>query len=130
MRRHPLHSRRRGRCQKIRGSNSFDAPNATDGERHEKGSFRHCRQMFCHGLLDGSLLMEQGGVHACIRPYYFSGISFPQKNSRRQPMYLLEFVHEGIKNIPLQKRQTQRKLVTSLGVSKTTVHHWIVDLTI
>ena len=23
--------------------------------------------------------MEQGGVHTCIRPYSFSGISFPQK---------------------------------------------------
>ena len=53
-----------------------------------------------------------------------------KKNSGRWPMYLLEFIHEGIKNIPLQKRQTQRKLATSLGVSKTMVHHWIVDSTI
>ena len=86
--------------------------------------------MFRHGSLNGSLLMEQGGVHACNRPYYFSRISFPQKNSRRWPMYPSEFVQEGIKNIPLWKRWTQRKLVTSLGVSKTMVHCWIVDLTI
>ena len=45
-------------------------------------------------------------------------------------MYLSEFIREGIKDIPLQKWQTQRKLVMSMGVSKTTVHHWIVDLTI
>ena len=35
--------------------------------------------MFRHGLLDGSLIMEQGGVHMCIMLYYFSRISFPQK---------------------------------------------------
>ena len=45
-------------------------------------------------------------------------------------MYCSEFVCEGIKDIPLQKRQTQRKLATLLGVSKTMVHHWIVDSTI
>ena len=45
-------------------------------------------------------------------------------------MYPLEFVREGIKEIPLWKQWTQRKLATSLGVSKTTVHHWIVDSTV
>ena len=45
-------------------------------------------------------------------------------------MYPSEFVREGIKNIPLRKRRTQRKLAASLGVSKTTVQHWIVDSTI
>ena len=110
--------------------NDFHAPNTADREWHEKGSFHHCRQMFRHGSLDGSLLMEQGGTHARTWPYYFSGISFPQKTSRRRPMYLSEFICEGIKNIPLWKRRTQRKLAASLGVSKTMVHHWIVDLTI
>ena len=110
--------------------NGFHAPNTADREWHEKGSFHHCRQMFRHGSLDGSLLMEQGGTHARTWPYYFSGISFPQKTSRRRPMYLSEFICEGIKNIPLWKRRTQRKLAASLGVSKTMVHHWIVDLTI
>ena len=45
-------------------------------------------------------------------------------------MYPSEFVREGIKNIPLQKRRTQRKLAASLGLSKTTVQRWIVDSTI
>ena len=53
-----------------------------------------------------------------------------KKNSRRWPMYPSEFIQEGIKNIPLQKQRTQRKLAMSLGVSKTMVHCWIVDLTI
>ena len=45
-------------------------------------------------------------------------------------MYPSEFVREGIKNIPLRKRRTQRKLAASLGVSKTIVQRWIVDSTI
>ena len=77
--------------------------------------------MFRHGSLDGSLLLEQGGAHARTWPYYFS---------RRPPIYPSEFVREGIKNIPLHKRRTQRKLAASLGVSKTMVQHWIVDSTI
>ena len=53
-----------------------------------------------------------------------------KKNCGSWPIYPSEFVREGIKDIPLRKQQTQRKLVTSLGMSKTMVHHWIVDLTI
>ena len=45
-------------------------------------------------------------------------------------MYPSEVIREGIKNIPLWKRCTQRKLAKSMGVSKTMVHHWIVDSTI
>ena len=86
--------------------------------------------MFRHGSLDSTPLMEQGGAHARTWPYYFSGISVPQKNCGRPPIYLSELVHEGIKNIPLCKRWTQEKLVASLGVSKTTVQRWIVDSTI
>ena len=86
--------------------------------------------MFWHGLFDGSLLMEWGGVHTRTWPYYFSGITVAQKNSGRPPIYLSEFICEGIKNIPLRKRWTQRKLGVSLGVSKTMVQCWIVDLTI
>ena len=48
------------------------------------------------------------------------------KNSRRAPKYLPEFIEEGVKDVLLRKRQTQRKLATSMGVSKTTVHRWIV----
>ena len=61
-----------------------------------------------------------------ISPEYHSH----KKNCRRQPMYPSEFICKGIKNIPLWKRWTQRKLATSLGVSKTMVHCWIVDSTI
>ena len=86
--------------------------------------------MFRRGSLDGISLMEQGGAHARTRPYYFTGISVPQKNCGRPPIYPSEFVREGIKNIPLRKRRTQRKLAASLGVSKTTVQCWIVDSTI
>ena len=53
-----------------------------------------------------------------------------KKNSGRPPIYPLEFICEGIKNIPLCKRWTQRKLAVLLGVSKTTVQCWIVDSTI
>ena len=53
-----------------------------------------------------------------------------KKISRRPPIYLWDFVCEGIKNIPFCKRQTQRKLAASLGVSKMTVQCWIVDSTI
>ena len=45
-------------------------------------------------------------------------------------MYPTEVIQEGVKNLLLQKRHTQRQLVMSMGVLKTTVHHWIVGLTI
>ena len=53
-----------------------------------------------------------------------------QKNSGRPPIYLTEVFQEGVKNVPLRKRCTQQKLAVLMGVSKTTVHHWIVLLTI
>ena len=53
-----------------------------------------------------------------------------QKNSGRPPIYPSEFVREGIKNIPLRKQRTQRKLAALLGVSKTMVQCWNVDSTI
>ena len=52
------------------------------------------------------------------------------ENSRRVPKYLPEFIEEGVKGIPLRKRHTQQKLAKLMGVSKTTVHHWIVELTL
>ena len=54
----------------------------------------------------------------------------PRKNSRRSPIYPKEFIQEGVKNVLLQKRCTQRILVTLMGVSKTTVRCWIVASTI
>ena len=53
-----------------------------------------------------------------------------EKNCRRLPIYPKEIIQEGVKNVPLWKRHTQRKPATLMGVSKTTVHHWIVALTI
>ena len=53
-----------------------------------------------------------------------------RKSSRRPPIYLKEFIQEGVKDVLLWKRHTQRKLATFMGVSKTTVHHWIVASTI
>ena len=41
-----------------------------------------------------------------------------------------EFIEEGIKSVPLRKRHTQQKLAKLMGLSKTTVHHWIVALTL
>ena len=43
---------------------------------------------------------------------------------------LSEFIEEGIKSVLLRKRCTQQKLAKSMGVSKTTVHCWIVELTL
>ena len=40
------------------------------------------------------------------------------KNSGRAPKCLPEFIEEGVKDMPLRKRRTQQKLVTSMGVSK------------
>ena len=53
-----------------------------------------------------------------------------EKNSGRAPKYLTEFIQEGVKNLLLRKRHTQQELATLMGVSKTTVHHWIVASTI
>ena len=42
----------------------------------------------------------------------------------------MEFVCEGVKDVPPRKQQTQQKLATLMGVSKTTVQRWIVASTI
>ena len=41
-----------------------------------------------------------------------------------------EFIEEGVKGTLLRMRHTQRKLVKLMGVSKTTVHRWILELTL
>ena len=49
----------------------------------------------------------------------------------QEASYKSERVHPGgVKDVPLETRHTQRKLVMSMGVSKTTVHCWIVASTI
>ena len=42
----------------------------------------------------------------------------PEKNSRRPPIYLKDFIQEGVKDVPLEKRCTQRKLATSMGYQR------------
>ena len=46
------------------------------------------------------------------------------------PKYLPEFIEEGVKSVLLRRRHTQQKLAKLMGVSKTTVHRWIVELTL
>ena len=69
-------------------------------------------------------------AHMCATGDIISPKINSQKKSGRLPIYPKEFIQEGVKNVPLQKRQTQRKLAKLMGVSKTTVHHWIVASTI
>ena len=49
-----------------------------------------------------------------------------KKISRKLPIYPPEFIEEGVNKVLLSKRCTQQKLAALMGVSKTTVHHWIV----
>ena len=76
------------------------------------------------------LTMGTGSAHACHRYNYLTRTQFLEKKSGRPPIDLTEFVQEGVKNVPVRKRWTQPKLAASMGVSKTTVHCWIVALTI
>ena len=86
-----------------------------------KGSTWHTAQYINHGSRQ----------HTCMpQVILFLQKLIPRKNSRRPPIYLKQFIQEGVKDVPLWKRHTQRKLAMSMGVSKTTVHHWIVALTI
>ena len=49
----------------------------------------------------------------------------------QEATYISERVHPGeCQGCPAAEEATQRKLVMSMGVSKKTVHHWIVGLTI
>ena len=86
--------------------------------------------MFRRGSLDGILLMEQGGAHARTRPYYFTRISVPQKKLQETTYLSIGVCLRGNKEHPIMQAMNQRKLAVSLGVSKTTVQHWIVDSTI
>ena len=73
--------------------------------------WKHVEHMHTTGIINSSDLLSQ-------------------KNSGRVPKYLPEFIEEGVQGVPLRKRHTQQKLAKSMGVSKTTVHHWIVELTL
>ena len=69
--------------------------------------------------------------HTCATGVINSPELYSQgENSGRVHKYLPEFIEESVKGILLRKRHTQRKLAKSMGVSKTTVHCWIVELTL
>ena len=86
-----------------------------------KGSAWHAAQFTVYGIMQLACMLQA---------YLFLLKLIPGKNSRRLPVYPKEFVQHGVKNMPLRKRRTQRKLTAMMGVSKTTVHCWIVALTI
>ena len=114
-RRHPLNVRRRGRCRKVSGFKWFHAPNASDGEWHEKGSFHHGRRMFRRGLLDGSLLMEQGGAHVHTWPYYFSGISVPQEKFWETSYLSVRVRLQGNQENPISQATDPKKVDSVIG---------------
>ena len=90
----------------------------------------HHHQKVQHGMQHSLQTMGMHNAQACHRCNSFSQTQFPEKNSGRLPIYLTEFVQEGVKKVPLRKRHTQQKLAALMGVSKTTLHHWIVASTI
>ena len=61
----------------------------------------------------------ESGQHACM-PWVILFLQklIPEKNSRRPPIYLKEFIQQSVKNLPLQKRHTQRKLAMSMGCQR------------
>ena len=65
--------------------------------------------MFRRGSLDGIPLMEQGGAHVRTWPYYFTGISVPQKKLR-ETSYLSVRVHlRGNKEHPITQATDPKK---------------------
>ena len=69
--------------------------------------------------------------HTCVpQAILFLQKLIPAKNCRRHAIYPTGVIQEGVKNLLLWKRLTQRKLATSMGVLKTTVYCWIVGSTI
>ena len=86
-----------------------------------KGSMWHAAQYIDYG----------SRWHACVpQVILFLWKLISRKHCRRHAIYLTEVIQEGVKNLPLWKRHTQRKLATWMGVLKTTVHRWIVGSTI
>ena len=119
----PPQPKKKEMSKKSEDPNGFNATNAADRGRHEKGSFHHCCQTV-HCLWNRVTCTHASGH--IISPEFHSH----KKNCGRWPMSPSEFIYMGIKDIPLWKQQTQGKLAMSLGVLKTMVHCWIVDSTI
>ena len=96
-------------------SDGYHAPNASDGQWHEKWIFHHGRQMFRRGSLDGTLLMEHGGAHACTWPYYFSEISVPQKKLRETSYVSVRVRLRGNQEHPITQVTDPKKAGSVVG---------------
>ena len=71
--------------------------------------------MFRHGLLDGIPLMEQGGAHARTRPYYFTGISVPQKKLWETTYLSVGVRPRGNKEHPITQAMNPKKAGVVVG---------------
>ena len=59
--------------------------------------------------------MEQGGAHECIRPYYFSGISFPQKKLRETAYVSIRVCPGGNQEHPIMEVTNSKKAGDIIG---------------
>ena len=98
-----------GAVEKYTDSDGHDASNTRNRRWHEKWIFRHGRRMFRRGSLDGIPLMEQGGAHARTRPYYFTGISVPQKKLRETTYVSIGVRPRGNKEHPITEATNTKK---------------------
>ena len=73
--------------------------------------WKQVEHMYTMGIINSPELYSQG------------------KNSRRVPKYMPEFIEEGVKGSAEEKAYSVKAGKVD-GVSKTTVHHWIVELTL
>ena len=71
--------------------------------------------MFRHGSLDGSLLMEQGGAHLRTWPYYFSGISGPQKKFWETSYLSVRVCPQGNQEHPITQVMDPKKAGGVIG---------------
>ena len=65
--------------------------------------------MFWRGSLDSIPLMEQGGAHVCTWPYYFTGISVPQKKLRETSYLSIRVCPQGNKEHPIMQVTDPKK---------------------
>ena len=59
--------------------------------------------------------MEQGGVHACNRPYYFSRISFPQKKIQEMAYVSVRVRPGGNQEHPITEVTDSKKAGNIIG---------------
>ena len=65
--------------------------------------------MFRRGSLGGIPLMEQGGAHVRTQPYYFTGISVPQKKLRETTYLSVGVRPRGNKEHPIMQATNPKK---------------------